>query len=262
MEKKVLIIIFTDGKLPRKVYRAACSQDYPNRSVLISVVKSDPKKNVYDNIKDHMNYVRKLAAVSDADYFFFVESGVVIPKNAVSNLMKQFEQPPLKQEVIQLFEKSAGRLIEQPPKKHIIGGWYKLTNASSVIWKNVKHKIPTLWSPSRLVANNMINSLAFVEPSVVRVHKIASGCIMLSREVLEKIEWRTDWNYRLNFKDKPEEGSPVCMCYLFGMDAQDAGYELWMDGSVVCKHLTVPDNLFEKLILCLKKRFVRPSHQC
>src|SRR6185295_17082749 len=166
-----------------------------------------------------------------------------IPKNAVSNLMRQLEQPPINLDNFKALEKTFGKL-EAPKKKHIIGGWYKLLN---------KHgKIPTLWSPSRWIADNVLVSLMYVEKSVVRVDKIASGCIMMSREVLEKIPWRTGATIKVNEEDG--KFSCPCMCAMFGIDAQDLGYELWMDGSVVCQHLSVPDSIIAKCWLRLTRK--------
>lgn len=249
--KKVAIIIFTDGNLPRKVYKATLAQDYPETSIIISIRKPDSKKSKQDNIIEHMNYSRQLAKGSDADYFFFVESSVVLPKNAVTNLMCQLEQPEINPNAFLALERGFGK-IEAPKKKHIIGGWYKLLN---------KHgKIPTLWSPSRWIADNVLISLLYVERSIVRVDKIASGCIMLSREVMEKITWRSGANVKVN-EENGTYSSP-CMCAMFGIDAQDAGYDLWMDGSVVCKHLSVPDSTIAKCWLRLTKKSPQLSYQC
>jgi hypothetical protein len=234
--KKVLIVIFTNGKLYKGVYDAAISQDYPECSVIISVRKSDIKKSSCENQVDHMNYVRHLCESSDADYFFFIDSDLIIPKNAVSNLILQLEQPEINLELFSHLKNNFAE-IQIPSKKHIIGGWYKLAEK--------KKKTPTLWSPSRWVADNTLVSLTSIEKSVVRVDKIASGCIMMSREVMEKIPWRLD---HVDINEHIGGHLHPCRCAFFGIDAQDAGYELWMDGSVVCKHLSVEKGILDKII--------------
>lgn len=227
--RKCLIVIFTDGRLYNSVYKAACRQDYPETSVLISVRKPNKNLDKHGNITAHLNYARRLAKNSDADYFFFVDSDILLPKYAVSNLMKQLEQPPLDTKCFAHLEKQFGKL--EYKKKHIIGSWVKLG------FKNGK----TLWNPSRWIADNTLTSLTSVEKSVVRVDKIGSGCLMMSREVMEKIDWKSGGGIEVNIANGKH--SHPCQCVIFGIEAQDLGYELWMDGSVVCKHLGLEKGL-------------------
>jgi hypothetical protein len=213
--KKVLIVVISDTEIGSECMDAILNQDYPNFTTLTSIVKPDPNKLREENIIINRNIVRKKALKTDANYFFLVDSDVILPKNALSNLMIQLEQPILDTRRFQHLEKMFGKIENK--KKHIIGGWYKLTEDT--------------WSPSRWVADNTLVSLKAVEPSVVVVDKIALGCIVMSKEVLKKIKFRTGHDLVINGDTHP------CMCATFGIDAQDAGYTLYMDGSVICQHL-------------------------
>jgi hypothetical protein len=231
IQKRVCIVIFTDKRLYNSVYKSACEQDYPETSVLISVRHPDKNLNKHENITAHLNYSRKLAKASDADYFFFVDSDILLPKYAVSNLMKQLEQPPIDMKCFAHLEKQFGKIKYK--KKQIIGAWVKLGYSHG----------KTLWNPSRWIADNTLVSLTNIEKSVVKVDKIGSGCLMMSREVMEKIDWKSGGGIEVNIANGKH--AHPCQCVMFGIEAQDLRYDLWMDGSVVCKHLGVERGIFK-----------------
>jgi hypothetical protein len=320
--KKVMIVIFTDGRLPRKVYKRVINQDYPNFEVMIYVRKSDPNLSSTENQVINMNYVREMCKNSTADYFWFVDSDLLVKKNHLSSLMIQLEQPQYDPELVRgmiqeyaiKYNLTYDEAVKKttPEKKHIIGGYYLLSPKLprwQMIWHilfykkgqkiltlpeiyeyRLTHKFidtlryllkldkrlmsrPPYWSPGRFVATNTFYSSSCIEPSVVNVDKIASGCILMSREVMEKFKWRKDHidlNYAFDSKGEPiraidANGKEIqlhrtaCRCIQFAIDAEMAGYSLWADGSVVCKHLSVPHNKLEELIFWLKKKV---RHQC
>jgi glycosyltransferase involved in cell wall biosynthesis len=106
----------------------------------------------------------------------------------------------------------------------ILGGWYKLNQDQ--------------YNCGKWVADNTLFNLKAVERSVVKVDVIHLGCVFIKRKVLEKVRFRYgDANNVKFFGEENHHGS--CVCTMFSIDAQNADYELHMDGDVVCEHLRV-----------------------
>lgn len=219
--KKVLILIPTADKVEARSLKAAYAQDYGNVEVLISIRKpsqlhDDQTKNFHMNIREHKNHMRELALKTDADYFMWLDSDVELPKYAVTKLMLQLEQPAFDPRMwAQIRKRYPGRDIT-PKKKHIMGGWYQL-------------KKTNFYNAGKFYADNCIASLPYPQPSVVEVDKIDLGCVIISREVFQKIKLR-DGNVILN------EHFGGCECLMFANDAVKLGYSLYIDGAVICKH--------------------------
>jgi glycosyltransferase involved in cell wall biosynthesis len=220
--KKILVIIITKDYVMKKCYESVLRQDYPNFSVMISSSKpeqlhQDPVTNRWFNLAKHRSYARKLALASDVDYFFWVDSDIELPKYALSNLMKQLNPPVFDERHWENIKKMFPDRDITPKQKHIIGGWYPLNK--------------TAWNCSSWVADNTISSYLKPQQSVIRVDKIDMGCVLMAREVLEKVDFKNGFSIVVN------KNINACECLMFARDAQDAGYELFMDGSVICKHL-------------------------
>lgn len=62
------------------------------------------------------------------------------------------------------------------------------------------------------------------------------GCALVSRKVLEQVTFKPGIDIFL----KDESGVNLILgeCGAFGNDVTDSGFTLYMDGSVVCEHLT------------------------
>jgi hypothetical protein len=222
--KKVLVITCATENLINKARRSVLEQDYPNYETLVLTTKPDAAVSKCENIIHCHNAARKLALASDADYFAWVDDDIVLPRSALSSLMLQLEQPPVdKRQFKHLTSLFPNVVISDNPKKHIIGGWFRVKDEDGLLLN--------FWNCGRWVADNTITNLTAVERSVTRVDKIDLGCLLMSREVLEKVSWRGGESLVINHIQHP------CICLMFARDAQDAGYTLWMDGSVVCEHL-------------------------
>lgn len=187
-------------------------QDYPNSDLMVHVRKPkvhtvdgrypEVTKNIikkYINCADNREAARKIALASDADRFFFVDSDIVVPSNAISEMMKQpFD---------------------------VIGGWYRVAHEER-------------YTCGRWVGDNLFINLYSVEPSVVKVDCIGMGCAMFTRRALQDITFH-------HGTDRTAEtwinGEPVPMilgeCGALGNLLNDKGYQLYMNGEVVCKHL-------------------------
>lgn len=200
---KVLIVIITNGKVEPECLKAALNQDYDDYSIMVSIEKNKTEEKrtptEHLHILHNRNSSRAMALASEADYFLLIDSDVVLPKNAVSEFVKQ---------------------VSGNKKFHILGGWYQHDKDS--------------WSAGKWVADNTIFSFIKPEKSIIRVDKVDLGCIFLSRKVLSEIPFRhTD----VEIKGIDGKKYLACECLLFAIDAQDKKYQLFMDGSVICRHI-------------------------
>jgi hypothetical protein len=158
---RVLIVIPTgDGVVEGEVYETMQSQDYTGGlKVLVSRTAPEARKLRVQNIVDARNAARQAALKSDADWFLWLDSDVILPRHAVRELMLQ-------------------ALHNGAIRYHLIGGWYQLN--------------PRAWSAGRWVADHTIASIVTPERSVTRVDKIELGCVLMSRTVLEQIKFEFD----------------------------------------------------------------------
>jgi cellulose synthase/poly-beta-1,6-N-acetylglucosamine synthase-like glycosyltransferase len=216
---KVLVVVITEDSVMPECERSIRGQDYPNFDILIDVLKGESNINRIINIVNHRNTAREKALKTDADYFFLVDSDVVLPINAISSLMLQLQVPKVNHSFDRL--KLQFPNMPEPKQKHIMGGWYRLMEKDG----------REVWNCANWVANNVIASVEKPQNSVIRVDKIDLGCVMMSREVLEKVSFKHGFDLEVN------KNGRACECLMFARDAQDAGYELFMNGDVVCEHI-------------------------
>lgn len=246
--KKILILIPTPDSVDRKAEKALLAQDYPNFEILVYVQKrqnlhKDFEINRNMNIVNARNAMKNLAVKTDADYFMWLDSDIILPQGALTKLMLQLEQPaydPRKWELLQ--ERFSGKNIA-PTKKHIVSAYYV-------------HRKSFQYNASILIADNTLVGINVPTASLIRVDKIDFGCMIVSREVFEKINYKTGYHWKIN------ELTGVCECMMFCNDAVELGYELYMCGDVICKHnwkgknlwllQTLPKLLMEKVIQSYK----------
>ena len=215
------------------------TQDYGNMEILINIKEPDPKKEKYPNIVDNANECRERALKTDADYFWMVDDDVLPPPYALTELMKQMGKKkttmPFRMTVTSP-EIPVGTPVKE---KHIIGGWWKHHNPCG------HEHVYGSWSCGSWIPNQgFANYFGIPYTGLTKVDKIDFGCILISRKVLEKIPFENGdkvdirW-YKPEEKDKKQKsfnGHP-CHCLMFAIRAQDLGYELYMCGNVICKHI-------------------------
>lgn len=198
---KVLIVCITDKYVEDKCYESLINQNYDNYDILIHIQKyikySDDKIiDKYKNCSKNREAVRKLALNSDAEYFLFVDSDIVLPDNCISKLVSN--------------------------KLPAVGGWYKMFGTEK-------------WVCGRFVADNTFFNLRAVELFLSQVDMAGFGCFMIRRDVLEKIEVVDGTNISL----KNEQNQQIIggECLDFCNKIYDLGYNICMDGDVICEHL-------------------------
>lgn len=219
---KVLVVLITKDYVEPECLESVLKQDYPDYSWMISGMKPKfrhdfPWAQVYLNCSYNRNYARQMALASDAEAFLFVDSDIVLPSNAISSFVKQ------------VCDAKPSSSIMTPPgmtvsssEKHIIGGWYKVMN-------------DTRYVAGRWVADNTFINFYIPEQSLVRTDVIGLGCAFITRKALIDIEFE----HGIDIVAKYANGDDICLgeCGAFGNRAAEKGYEMYMDGSVICEHI-------------------------
>jgi glycosyltransferase involved in cell wall biosynthesis len=205
---KILVVIITKDYVVPECMRSVIEQDYGNYEWMIFGHHPRHKidhfvKNLYTNCSETRNGARKLALASDADAFLFMDSDMEIPKNTISNFVKQ--------------------ATNQFGKDRIFGGWY-----------NVRSDPDNRFVAGRWVADNVFSSYRTTLTSLVMTDMVGLGCAFIPRGALEKIEFEVGCD--IFYRDEKGRERLVGECLAFGNRAVDNGYSLFMDGDVICIH--------------------------
>ncbi|MDD5068384.1 MAG: glycosyltransferase family A protein [Candidatus Pacebacteria bacterium] len=153
---KVLAIIPTKAEIEPRALKALQAQDYPDFGFLNTVLQPtnlhpDPEKNRVTNIVVNRNYARRLALATDAEWFFWIDSDVVIPPHTISEFMRH--------------------------RLPFMGGWYKKMAGND-------------WVSSRWVAEGLFYLFQEPQRGVQPVDMMGLGCVMMHRKVLERIDFK------------------------------------------------------------------------
>ena len=188
------IIIDNSKKEDYIIKIKALTKDLKNFRVL-----KDP--NWFEGAKDRIihsrNLIREIALKENYDYFLSLEQDVIPPKDVVEKLLSY--------------------------KKDIISG---VVFCDLIINGELTYK-PMLWIKAGKDQNGK-ELMRYLEPyeveeeSLLELRSTSLSCLLLSRNILEKIKFR----YTTGFDD-------VELCN----DAKDLGFKIYVDCSVKCKHL-------------------------
>jgi len=196
---KVLIVTITKDTIHPECLESVLNQDYANYTWMIHMQKpadyGDPLVSANKNCADNRNRARTLALASDADYFLFLDSDIALPKEAISEFLKQ--------------------------PKDIQGGWYQMPKS--------KRWVCGSWAADNVFANYM-----GVLPSLIRVDMVGVGCMFISRKALSELTFEPGTDKQCRGPD----GKTMWLgeCGAFGNQASEKGYDLYMNGSIICKH--------------------------
>lgn len=235
MKPKVTLIVIapiqSNLKTSKRAYESAFNQDYENYDVMIHYEKpTDYKegfKNKYVNCSENREIARKLALSGNAEFFLFKDWDIVFPKNVISEFIKQTGQRVTS---IPYKDPETGKtvLAGQPvPEIHIQGGWYPIFGSETGEF---------LFYPcGKYVKDYVLVRLKEWDHSLVPVDYVGCGCLFISRKALSELYFEDG----LDRCDHDIYGICVHLgeCGAFGALAFEKGYRMYMNGSVVCKHI-------------------------
>jgi hypothetical protein len=230
---RVMVVVVTKDYVPQQCWDAILAQDYDNYSMMVHVLKSkltNPNPNMQYSMRvaENKEIARTMALASAADDFLFVDSSVIIPPNAVSELVAQI--------TVGRPDPNYEKYVEQTLKtkcvyvpKHAIAGYVPFNDS------------PLTYIMGRYVANYTGIYLHHITQSLTPIDFASCGCIMIDRVTLAKLVWNAGidryWMIegRMAFFD---DSCDLC-AQIFDMpDETGKGHiQLYADGSVVCQHL-------------------------
>lgn len=200
------MFIITADTVMDRCWESVQNQDYPNYFVHVNV--KEPKyrlggllkdKDILDNRED----ARKKVLAMEADLYLILDSDIVLPKHAISEFVKQMDSGSIK----------------------VIAGW-------------VPGIQPEYWVGGYAVDGDKYIRIDKWQPSVTMVDVVPVGCVMVARDVLEKVQFRV-WDKPLNVIDL-RSGSPHMLydeCCDFSAQVSQMKTPMFLDGDVVCEHL-------------------------
>lgn len=175
-----------------KVFAAAHALTYPNKEVVMRFDLAEYGGE--NNVKKQRDFFRRLAISENFDYLFFMGVDTIPPADVLEKMIKTAEANAIK----------------------IIGGVY---------WG--RHNAEN-GNPNKAVAwihelsQDEQTKVFSTENTLLKVDGMGMDCVLIHREVLEKITW-FDWLQ--NDDDYP-----------FYDKAKALGYDVWLDTGIQCKH--------------------------
>jgi hypothetical protein len=169
----------------------------------IRVLKAPYTGNQTEDIKNARNLIRNFFLKGDYDYLFSLDQNIIPPANVLKQLLSH--------------------------KKDIVGAYYgegvklKLEDnqTKEIITKVIE--LPPIYIYNKDKQLVQANALDIRDKGLVKVVYTAFGCLLIKRNVLENISFRTD-------KDTNQDSEQI-----FCSDAVKFGHEIYVDGSVIAK---------------------------
>lgn len=197
---KVTIVIPIKDFMEREAYASCLRQTFIDRSIIIHQMDSiklddDIHKSKMANCVRNRNELRKMFLALDSTHMLMMDSDVVLPENALEKLLEK--------------------------NLPIVGGWHPMYGSNGGAWSEGKF------------VNGRFHHLS-PQKGLTEVDMVCMGCILIRREVLEKVEFESGNSETI----LQESGS----CFMgehiaFARKCQALGYKLFLDGDVICKHL-------------------------
>ena len=174
----------------------------------INIIKAPRFENIRQTISHSRNLIRQKILDENYDYFFSLEQDVMPDKDILEKLLN-----------------SNKKIISAYYAKPVLVG---LKDKETGIVKNAYLEFALVWLPTS-ESNRIRRALPqqVKDKGIIKVGGFGVGCLLINREVLEKIKFKFDENKK-SFDD-----------LLFCQDAEDNDYELFLYSDVHVRHLHV-----------------------
>ena len=168
-------------------------EDYYNKlkELGINVIKDKYFPKARDRIVSSRNLLRQYCLDNNYDYLFSLEQDVIPPLDIIEKLLNS--------------------------GKKVIGGLYYKVDG--------KELTPIAWIHHEGTLARRLNYSETVESRIMEVITCGLGCVLIHKNVLEKVKFRYEENKK-SFDD-----------VWFGIDVRDKGFKLYLDTGLKCKHL-------------------------
>ncbi len=191
-----LDICFVDNSKDDKFYNKI-KKDLPG------TLRIPYNESVKVRLADSRNLVKEKALKEGYDYLFCLDQDTIPPKDIIERLLKH--------------------------EKYITTGVYygRFTKLNPMTNKYEQKVLPLIRVKSLKDPNLFVSVRQDVIESgnLIEIHSCGTGCILIHRNVLEKIKFR--WK-----EDKPGVDD-----VFFCEDALNFGFKIYADTSIICEHL-------------------------
>lgn len=164
----------------------------------VPIIKGKYFPKIHDRLIHNRNILRQKALDEGYDYFLNIDQDVIPPKDIIQRMLKH--------------------------RKKIVTGiyfnpWSKdgKTKLIATIWRN--H--PTKEGKMVAIKDEIIQG-----DNIIKIDSCGSGCLLIHKDVLQKIKFRYDLNFGRGVDD-----------VFFCLDAKKEGFQIYADTSIKCKHL-------------------------
>ena len=189
----------------------------------LKAVKGPIKGSVSQKIADSRNVLRKIVLDENYDYFLSLEQDIIPPKDIIERLLK-LNKPIVSGVYYNMFQNNFGKsdikplaYAETTPEQfEILKADPKYENT------DIRKKIESGKIKGPEDIHGQLSAKEVEGSKVIEVFYAGLGCMLIKREVLEKIEFRGP---DTSFDD-----------HAFCMDARKLGYKILLDTSVKCAH--------------------------
>ena len=199
----------------------------------------DGEKGI-DILCNKQNLLREKFLESDCDYYLNLETDTIPPKNALTKLVEADKDIVSALYMIQTQEFQKFDLKNLPKKRGQIGEAIKqsLDGGHSGVVVTRQRMIPTVWGIFGTKSRLWDLEDALPQRGLVRVFSSGMGCLLIKREVLEKL------NFKIQFGGLEQQFTD----FIFHKEAYDLGYQAFVDTDVWCNHLhkDFDDQVFRK----------------
>jgi hypothetical protein len=213
------------GKEIARVYIGVCSLRSPKWKFVISIqraIAEAAQKGITTMLVPHLGDSLISRARNDAmadflqeddyEYLLTLDDDINVPRDAIVNLVDRGQD--------------------------IVSGFYRLKSDEGLL----AIRTMTGQKPEIKYYRDLIN-----EGGAVQVRYASTGCLMVHRKVCEKmIQENPDLKYKQNLTGRKQyalynpmiyKGEYLSEDWAFCQRARDAGFQVWVDGRVLCGHV-------------------------
>jgi hypothetical protein len=194
------------------------------KSTGIRVVKGPLSKSTKQRIVDSRNLLREKCLEGNYDFLLSLEQDVIPPLNIIEMLMDK-SAPIVAGVYLNIFKNNFGKLEPRPlayarvsQREFDILKTDKKYEGTEIRKRIEEGKIK---GPDDIKAQLSMKEVE--KPRLIEVLFTGLGCMLIRKEVLEKIKFRAS---EASFDD-----------YMFCIDAQKEGYPVFLDTTAKCAHL-------------------------
>ena len=164
----------------------------------VPIIKGKYFPRIHDRLAYNRNLLREKVLREDYGYFINIDQDVLPPKDIIQRMLKH-------------------------NKKIVTGIYYNPWTKD-----NKTKLIATIWRQHPKNPKKMINVREGIVQgnNFIKIDYCGSGCLLIHKDVLEKIKFRYDLNIGNGVDD-----------VFFCIDAKKYGFEIYADTSIKCKHL-------------------------